>query len=726
MSAEETAREREYWRQFAETGCLPAVPQELVAGKGVEYARSIIRGEYNHLARLLIAEALAVQGALEESDARAQGLAAKWVRVMIFSKKNAYARKDEMLASLAAFMESSANPVLACLGGLAKAEGKVSALSRAGQDASTFSQACLTRMKQVVEERPWIAETAQFAQLVIAIGWEFVKRLDYDRLAKALSLLSESIRADQYLSERISGLEQRLGEAALQPLRDWPKKAKDVYQGLPQTSAKVAVLLQELLSQVDHFKEMRQDGVLRNLILSWTAILLGKLGRLSNGIPLALGRLFVDVMRADGLESVPDQCWVQQKMNPPPEKGDGVFPATIEKLMNGLYGIVKEAHSRQRLHDVCDPKTLDWLIRVMQDVYKHLPDENWGDFRIGKLMMFAGRVDEAKDLMLPVIRRNQTQFWAWDVLGQLFPERRLACLARALLCGGEEVMLSKIKRDAQTFELPTEDPEALREIAAEADELILDGMPCLNGVLAARYVNKEGKNRVRFTVSDTVAHQELRPVSPGALKLPRKMKVGAPVRIYLDESDASKIVAVRSRDDGSSWDVLPQTVVVYYGRSRKGNAQLASATVEMSCRDEEFALLKNAKPGDAFSVRYATRKTDYGVVHEVRKVEYAETKPDCTFSYEGCLRLPNGDDSAGFVENVYIPPELVKVQRGRGVLEGTPVSGMAVRLPSKPEVDRFGHQRLKQRNAAISMAALSGSMLDRYLSMHGAEEPLER
>lgn len=709
MGREEKTRDEEYWRAFAEMGSLPDLPVAFVDEKGVDYVHAFLAAPYNELSKLLLAEVLASRGALTPEEEVLQCTASKWVRVKIFSKNAEYANRGAMRDALAQFMAASSNSLLARVGGLVKGEAMVEAKARAGEDARPLATACLRRMKSIVSEDARVSGQDAFVSLVISIGWVFGKAHDFISLRETLALVDETVlEGNVFLSERVAKLRAVLDGAVLQPLRNWPTKAKEVFHDTDCT--RVFPLMQELARSLPVFAVLREDGRLRNLVLFWISALLAKMKKQGSTIGANLGELILEIVQEDGLEDLPGACWERKVIEPPLGKGEGFFPATAEKLVNGIYGIVKEKYGRQPPATPEDTARVEWLLERMRQIYTRLPDEKWGGFRLGRLLLMLGRIEEAKDLVLPTVRRNQTQFWAWSSLGELFPERRAACLAHALLCKEEETKLAKVRRDALALGLPVDDREQLRRIARDASELLWEGLPAVDAVLERQFKNKDGKDRVQFALRGGV---DVRPVSPNALRLSRRLREGDPFSVYLDPGDSTRIVAARPRA-GETWDVLEKAVVTYYGRSRKGNAMLGSKVLETTCPLARFVQLDRAPLGTSFEIRYSTRKRDYGTAYEIRVLKPVEDADNCLVPFEGPIRLPNGLRAAGFVGDVYVPPELLTLMVDRGLAEGTLVNGRAIRLPPRVENDRFGRPHRKDRIQAVSLEILGGEALARY------------
>lgn len=495
-------------------------------------------------------------------------------------------------------------------------------------------------------------------------------------------------------------------------IRDWPMRAKALFAAGPANlEAGCAALMHDLSTSADIYRKVAENHAFRNIVLVWTAVFLDKLRRRDLGVPRDLGAQFIKVLYMDGLADVPAECWERKKMDVKPEKGKDYFPSTIEKLAQGLYSLLIDRYGRTEARTEAANRIIDWGTDVLKTVYGRIDDE-WGCFRIGKLMLLRGRVEEAKALLMPVIRRMSSQFWAWDMLGLLFPERRAACLAQALLCPAEAVMLSRVRKEAAALGLPIADPHGLKIAAADVRELLYEGFPEEDAVLESCYVNKEGKDRIRFVVK---TGRDMRPVPPRQVRLPKNAKPGDPFTVVTDPEDLTRIVAVKPRD-GSRWDVLPRALVVCSGRSRKGNVLLASGTVELSCRPGRFEILDAACVGDVFEVYYTTRQMDFGVIHEIREAMPSSAAIEDLTSYEGPIRFPQGIGASAFVGDVYVPVELVGQCLGQGLKEGDVVAGRALRLPPRQERDRHGVIRLRCRVNALTIVVLKGQNLERYRS----------
>ena len=501
-----------------------------------------------------------------------------------------------------------------------------------------------------------------------------------------------------------------------QQLRDWPTKAKALYSPHdPLDANRILTLVKELSSKSEWYDTVRNDEILRNLVLFWIATFIAKLRKQGNGIGKDLGVEFLKVLRVDGLENLPVACWDRKQMEVKPAKGKDYFPATAEKLASGVYVLVTERYGRQGNLSEADNGVIDWAIGVLRRTYERLDDE-WGSFRMGKLLLLQGKTEAAKELAMPSIRKNLNMFWAWDMLGHLFPEHRKACLAKSLLCHEEDPkMMNRVRKEAIAIGLPVDDVDALKDLAVSAPDLLFEGMPCIKGVYDSSFLNKEGKIRVRFILENGA---NAKPVSPAAVKLPRGLPLGTPISAYVDPNDARRILLVRLRES-SLWDILPVVNMTYYGKSLKGRAMLTFSNANITCSFEDFPILRKVAVGDVVAVRYATHECEYGTAYDVKSVELTTEKSTAVFAFRGAIRLSNGTNAPGFVDGVYVPRSLVFSLADQNLSEGTPVKGRAIRLAPTMERDRFGVMRKKAKSNAITLEVLSGEELETYKSEAG-------
>ena len=489
----------------------------------------------------------------------------------------------------------------------------------------------------------------------------------------------------------------------------WVKKAGAIYKGLPQTSSSIGTLIQDFrrMVKLGSWDAIRADARLRSSILFWLVKLMAKGGGGAN----VAGMTFVKIFKYDGLADLPDSCFERKAIEPKPEKGKIFYPSTAEEIAKAMYRTYKDLFSqRQFCTSDFDNDCMKWAIAFLESVYGRFSDDEWGEFRIGKMLIWNGNLEAAKKKIIPVARRKQTEFWVWVLMGDLFPDKKKGCVARALLCKADEKYTVNLKKEAARLGLDALPNEKLQSLSQDAESLLLEGLVPVKGVLIANYRNKEGKFRVRFKCADA---SEPSPISPSAIRLPKGLPDGAPVWLYRDDADRDKIIAVKLRADAEPWDVLPSDTVTFYRISKSGKYLFVSESHEYSADKSTLNSMDEPKVGDVFDIRYVVRMKDEIEIRTICRAIRQNDKPSRVYWYSGGIRFLHGGGAA-FVEDVYLHSVLADKLRVQGCAEGTPVGGLAIKLPPKQEVDRFGNKKTRSRREALTVEQLKGEALERY------------
>lgn len=604
-------RENALWDEFARTGAMPAVPILDDVPK-VQRAHAILAGEYNQLQKVLDAEALSRMGALSETESDVQIEAAAWVLKIINSPKRGYANKDVMAKSFLAFKVSSSNKRMTLVCGLDRG---IAMLRDAREDQKLgLAEKFLGRLLTLAEADVRNSRLEEFIRLSISVGWTFAKADKYDLLARVLKLLpADDYYAAEYFTKNINALHDKMRFAAEKPLRDWMARAKDVVAAVAAADVVLPILsgLEPLVGvggwydgpvrmQKGGEYESRQIALLRVCQLA---------KKCKNGLPLAWAQLILRIFKKDGLQELSGLFFerrdkTQQPDEKLPPRAKPYWPALSEEIAKLIVNACKTCYGRRSVVDAVQQPDLGWAISFLDDVYSRYTDDEWSDFRIGKLLVWARQMDLARERLLPVIRRKQSEYWAWDLLGDLFPQQRRACVAKALLCEAEEIYTKGLKAEAAQIGLCLDDKDMLVRESESSQDLLLSGIDPVNGILLERFKTSEGKTRLAF--SDGTG-RDMAPLSPKAARLSKDTVEGAPVFLYLAPDDEKQIVAVKLRPDGAPWDVLPAEPAVFIESFADKNGKRISALAIKGIRFLSFHEVKGCVPGTPMRVRFSDR-----------------------------------------------------------------------------------------------------------------------
>lgn len=116
-----------------------------------------------------------------------------------------------------------------------------------------------------------------------------------------------------------------------------------------------------------------------------------------------------------------------------PPNTDLSFPGPVGQAIKAAYkSVAKEKNSAD----------VRWVAEFIGRHIHRFSDEPWFPYYHGKLLAKCGEGDEARPLVLPIVKAKPNEFWAWDCLADTFgpdqAEMRMACLCRALQCGNQK------------------------------------------------------------------------------------------------------------------------------------------------------------------------------------------------------------------------------------------------------------------------------------------------
>lgn len=583
--------EEKLWLEFSDTGKLP------VKEKCEEDAvHQLLQKKWNSLTKLIYGELLARDGKLVgEGEIQAHYEASCWVRGLICSKRKNYSKKNEMLNALDTFCQNSKNPRISFCAKLRTARNTIE-----GNKDSQTAEKYANRLITLAEEDASNVKLGEFIELSISVAWILYKKQKNETFLNLVQLLRIT-NTSSYLDENISTLKKCSNVLRQQGINGWNEKVKNMCtQDI--SPKEIKNLLEELLLLINQeaWKTFcaatpQEENFARKIALLRINQLVKKLKKSNDPeISPQHALLILKVFECDGLKSFPKECFERTKKEntTSDSQGNGEWPSLVEDIAKTIYISVKScAKTRSMLITL---PNLDWAIDFLTCVYSKFKDDQWGDFRIGKLLVWSGKMDDAKIKLLPCIRKNKTEAWAWDLMADLFPEERVACLVYALNCHGIDGQLEKIKKTLITLGYNEADTNREEELRQTAEYLLLDGLPVYNGILIKRYRNKD--NEERYLFSDGRG-SNIFPVSKSVVrKLDKNVTVGMPVKLYFEteptKNDGTHLIAVKNRV-GKDWDVLSPVRAFFLEEFRtKKDAKLS---IFVNAKGEEMSVCETGK-----------------------------------------------------------------------------------------------------------------------------------
>lgn len=604
-------REEALWKEFSNSGVMPSVP---ILGNvnAIRGAHAILKSEYNQLQKVLFGEALAQRGLLSEAEGSVQLEAAGWVLKMINSSKRNYSNKEAMASSFLAFKAASQNKRMVLVCGLEK--GATMLRNVAEEKKFDLAHKFFVRLAALAQESEETLKLEAFTCLAISVGWVFAKANKYEELSKIVNLLPEVDDCrSEYFIKNITALRDRVRFFEEGPLRTWIKRARAVISSdtLPGSVQRLLTELLPLIGCGGWYQgpvSLKDGGQFefRYMVLLYVCQLSKKF---KDGVPYGCAQTIVQLFKKDGLQNLSAAFYERHdKVLKPGEKLPArmkpYWPSLAEEVAKVLVSSYKVCYGRKSNRTGEVHSDVNWAIDYLELIYSHFTDDEWSDFRIGKLLIWSGQSERAKEWLLPVIRKKQSEYWAWDLLGGLFPLKRRSCVAKGLLCKAEEIYIKSLKEEAIQLGLNPSDKESLAKEAESGFDLLLSGIVPINGILLEKFTTHKG---TQFLVFSDGTGLDAAPLPSKVAHLPSDIVEGTPVILYRDPEDKKQIVAVKLRSSGTLWDVIPEEKAVFIEMFSDKNGRRGSTLAIKGIRFLSFHGVKGCVPGTPMKVRFSDR-----------------------------------------------------------------------------------------------------------------------
>lgn len=123
------------------------------------------------------------------------------------------------------------------------------------------------------------------------------------------------------------------------------------------------------------------------------------------------------------------------------------------KMENGrkIMSLAEQAYIAysKALLKLNDMERIREFVPKIEKLTDDYPEMMYPGYFCGKLMLAMGAErDSALDIVLPFVRKKKTEFWVWQLLGDIYKTEadvQLACLLHAVHCKTQETFLGKIR-----------------------------------------------------------------------------------------------------------------------------------------------------------------------------------------------------------------------------------------------------------------------------------------
>jgi hypothetical protein len=392
------------------------------------------------------------------------------------------------------------------------------------------------------------------------------------------------------------------------------------------------------------------------------------------------------------------------------------YPALVEKVIQQAG---KDAAQSENAQD------LNYILPHIDAAIERFPDNIWLKLDKAKVLLAAGRHDDALTFGMAVAKAKADDYWAWELLGDIVAgtdaAAALGCYCKALCCRADDKFTGKVrlklarlmidandlapaKCEVETVQRQKEKdglriPDAAVQISSQAwfastqadqsnvdyysahagaaEALLLSKLPWIAANIGERFVVPGMENKPKRKIFVKTSTEPFEASIPEWKFGHRHLAAGEGLRIKgeFDESKRFKIYVTEVRATQGRWDVFPERIgVVDHVNSEKNVLHFIvdrtiDGVIPLADLSHQF------REGDAIAVKlskYSAKKGQaYRVLHAEATDEMPSTQVLKQFSEE--VRISSG---MGFTPtDTFIPPPFVVEHR---IQDGQTVSGIAI------------------------------------------------
>lgn len=420
-------------------------------------------------------------------------------------------------------------------------------------------------------------------------------------------------------------------------------------------------------------------------------------------------------------------------------KDGKIYPSLVEQ-------VIQTAASEAADSDRADDR--HFILPHVQAALKRFPENIWLKLNLTKLLRGLGRIDEARILAIEFAREKASEYWAWELIGDLVPndiDLRRSCYAKALNCSQDDDFVGKVRlkfaalmeeshpaearfevkrimthraragyqisREAQAlaerlaaFSPNPTDRAFYSRLSDAAEALLFSHLPWTDASLGDVFtiVGRDGqKPRQRrriYVKGNPFAIEVSLPDNHADI---RGLPEGAPLKVQYETSKAepgrATIHRICPRVDGTPMDIVASRVGVidHINHERSLIHVVVARGIDGTC---PISLYRGqAKIGGAVAVRLAQHHSKSGVrtrVFEIESTDQAPSADVCRQFRDATNVTPNG---LGFTRgDIFIPPHMIAAE---GIQAGDLVAGIAIASFDKKR-GKWGMKAIKAKSVA--------------------------
>lgn len=383
-------------------------------------------------------------------------------------------------------------------------------------------------------------------------------------------------------------------------------------------------------------------------------------------------------------ELSPEQIQAMRDMDEQPEPFYDLEPDEQTDVVRESESLVLDEEA---------PQVRKWVADFLGEQVARYPHHELFPYYYGKVLAWANRRDEARKVLMRVASLNQSKFWVWGSLAELYSEdHRLhaAFLARALICPVEdEKFMGGIRRQIQKLLQvhPEYGPADEHELAKEADKFVFENMASASAILESLHLGKRGGPSDASIGLMLDGRYESMRVHADDFEVLQGCNPGTPLSVRLQEKEGKPIiVAMELRHGGAPWDVYPGKLGVVTGWDRTRKIAYALFGLERICQVDSGKIPEAAGFEIGTVVELKVWRDPIRGIDHAKAARETDQPPPAEFcrTFEGNLAVPSGK-SFGFVGDIHVSAGLVEQAK---LANGDLVGGLAVISTDRKTLDK--------------------------------------
>ncbi|MBA65146.1 MAG: hypothetical protein CMG55_05025 [Candidatus Marinimicrobia bacterium] len=375
-----------------------------------------------------------------------------------------------------------------------------------------------------------------------------------------------------------------------------------------------------------------------------------------------------------------------------------VYESTVERVIKALGHICKKENDKQKL---------EYASNFIEKNYLKFPENEWFPYYLSLVWNKIGRNPEALGLLIPIVRKKSSEYWAWQHLSECYQSgsiEKLQTLCKSLTCyvkspefllnvrleladeliknrylneAKYQIMKIKSIREEREWGIKGKLEEMLslewltdveenkgsdliKSKAKDAEYLLMKDLPELKGVVAVPQLRIKNKKNKLAIIDYRDNLNNLQSISISHHRFPdiKNYQKGEPIEIIIDMNEERPNVLRINHRTGKKWDINSSSTGIVIQINDKKKLSM----IKFSDGDEAFLYHNETDNATSFQVGdfVACKISKDRKRTKVREIKIHDENIESIYWKEFEGNFVEKDGGGGHVGNIFIPTYLSK------------------------------------------------------------------